>query len=68
MPRSCKNKSLSFKIIELQKDELKGKNKGLCAPCYNWIVWSSLVRSGSIVSVLEKQRFHVEGLLILPCR
>ena len=27
VPRSCKNKSLSFKIKELQKDELKGKNK-----------------------------------------
>ena len=71
VPRSCKNKSLSFKIKALQKDELKSKNKVTnvwCAPCYNWIVWSSLVRSGSIVSLLEKQRFHVGGLLIIPCR
>ena len=27
VPRSCKNKSLSFKIKALQKDELKSKNK-----------------------------------------
>ena len=40
--------------------------KRLCAPCYNWIVWNSLVRSGSIVSLLEKQRIQVGGSLIIP--
>ena len=50
---------------------LKEKNesyKRLCAPCYNWIVWNSLVRSGSIVSLLEKQRIQVGGSLIIPSR
>ena len=71
VPRCCQNKSLSFKIKELQKDELKGKNKVnkcLCAPCYNWIIWSSLVRSGSIVSVLGKAEISWRGPAYITCR
>ena len=50
---------------------LKEKNKVTnvwCASFYGWVIWWNLVRSWSVVSVLEKQRIHVGGLLMIPSR
>ena len=59
VPRSCKNKSLSFKIKALQKDELKGKNKvtNVCVlPVTTGSSGGAWWGSCWIVSVLEKSR------------
>ena len=66
VPWAYQNKSQAFKIKELQKDELNGRNelnKCLCAPCYNWIVWSGLVRSVSIFSAVEKAQISRQNCL-----